>query len=241
MADTPKVYVICDQNCKFEGMTREQILTAITQAVNEGTIGNIDTGFITTIKTINGLPLKFFVGSQSEYEALTAEEKNGLYAIITNDSTRENMEELLETVSKSLTELIEGLGTGNVVVGKAKEAQRSNTLKNNWNSAEIIIGSKSIKSGLPIGDFTLEVAKTYLVEITTVDGNSCTFIISVKDGNGDLSNTVLLNIGGLRKFVYLATGNTGEVFIYVYGFDGAEYTSAFSITSIYYKELIGLE
>lgn len=88
---TPTVYVICDQNCKFESMTKEQILTAITQAVNEGKIGDIDGGFITTVKTINGTPLRFFVGEQAEYDALPDYDKINLFAIITNDITKENL------------------------------------------------------------------------------------------------------------------------------------------------------
>ena len=107
MAATPKVYVICDQNCKFEGMTKEQILTAIAQAVETGTIGDLDTGFITTIKTINGTPLKFFVGEQAAYDALTEEEKNNLFAIITNDTTKEGLLtdiEQLKTTVKMLAD-----------------------------------------------------------------------------------------------------------------------------------------
>lgn len=91
-----KVYVLCGENCKYEGMTKEQILTAITQAVNEGTIGDIDTGFITTIKTITGTPLKFFVGDQATYDALPDEQKINLYAIITNDTTKEGILKALE-------------------------------------------------------------------------------------------------------------------------------------------------
>lgn len=96
---TPTVYVICDQNCKFESMTKEQILTAIMQAVNEGTISDVDAGFITTVKTINGLPLKFFVGEQSAYDALTDEEKQNLFAIISNDTTKENLLAEIQRIS----------------------------------------------------------------------------------------------------------------------------------------------
>ena len=96
MAATPTVYVICDKNCKFEGMTKEQILTAIMQAVESGTISNIDAGFITTIKTINGVPLKFFIGEQAAYDELTDEEKKDLFAIITNDTTKEGILNAIE-------------------------------------------------------------------------------------------------------------------------------------------------
>lgn len=100
---TPSVYVICDNNCKYEGMTKEQILTAIAQAVESGTVGNIDVGFITTIKTITGTPLQFFVGKQAAYEKLTAEQKHNLFAIITDDASKENIEKALADLDNRLT------------------------------------------------------------------------------------------------------------------------------------------
>jgi len=119
---TPKVYVICDQNCKFEGMTKEQILTAIMQAVNEGTIGDIDAGFIQTIRTINGIPLNFFVGEQSAYDALTDSEKENLFAIITNDTTAVGIAEAIEDLQTNYEELFKGLSDGSIIVKKAREA-----------------------------------------------------------------------------------------------------------------------
>ena len=98
MAETPKVYVICDQNCKFEGMTKEQILTAITQAVENGTIGDVDTGFVQTVKTINGIGLKFFVGTQAQYMELTEEDKANLYAIITDDTTLAGLQKFIDAI-----------------------------------------------------------------------------------------------------------------------------------------------
>lgn len=125
MAETPKVFVICDKNCKFEGMTKEQILAAIMQAANSGIITDVDAGFITTIKTINGLPLRFFVGEQSEYLALTAEQKKGLFAIITNDTTKAGFEEAINRISTELTALIEGLLSGEFTVAKATDAEKA--------------------------------------------------------------------------------------------------------------------
>ena len=104
---TPKVYVICDQNCKFEGMTKEQILTAISQAVESGEIKDIDAGFIQTVKTINGVPLRFFVGEKWAYDDLSDEQKENLFAIITNDTTKEELFEELEALQKRVKELSE--------------------------------------------------------------------------------------------------------------------------------------
>ena len=108
---TPTVYVICDQNCKFEGMTKEQILTAIMQAVEGGEIKDVDTGFITTIKTINGVPLKFFVGEQAVYDELSDDDKENLFAIITNDTTKEGLFAAIKQIEDNIESLTENQRT----------------------------------------------------------------------------------------------------------------------------------
>lgn len=122
---TPKVYVICDNNCKYEGMTKEAILAAIAQAIETGTVGECDTGFITTIKTINGSPLKFFVGEQSEYEALSEEAKANLFAIITNDTTKDALLAAVDILAKDSEEMaakLEKVCNGDTVVPNANSA-----------------------------------------------------------------------------------------------------------------------
>lgn len=80
-------YCVCDLGCKFETMTKEQILTAIVQAVNEGKITNIDTGFVTKLKEQNkGGYVTVWRGTTAEYNALTEKEENCIYIKI--DDTR---------------------------------------------------------------------------------------------------------------------------------------------------------
>lgn len=72
MADGRKYFVLCGDNCKFESMTKEQILTAIEQAVSTGEIKDVDSGFITKIKELNkGEAITFWRGTTAEYNALT--------------------------------------------------------------------------------------------------------------------------------------------------------------------------
>ena len=122
---TPIVYVICDNNCKFESMTKEQILAAIVQAVNEGTIGDIDTGFITTVKTINGTPLSFFVGTQAEYNELSEEQQKDLFAIITDDKTKEALFAAIAEASQKATDCENAFAALDKAVGEALESFRS--------------------------------------------------------------------------------------------------------------------
>ena len=112
-------YCICEDNCRFPTMTKEQILTAITQAVESGVIKDVDTGFVQTIKTINGKSLKFFVGTQAEYEALTADEKNGLFAVITNDTTKESLLQAIEKIINGETPVAEATHAGEAETASA--------------------------------------------------------------------------------------------------------------------------
>lgn len=93
MADSERNYfVFSENNCKFESLTKEQILSAIEQAVASGKIKDVDTGFVTKIKEQNkNAGLMFWVGNQAEYNALESKKNNCLY-IITDDRKNESIE-----------------------------------------------------------------------------------------------------------------------------------------------------
>lgn len=130
MADTPKVYALCDINCKWETLTKEQILTAIANAIETGEIGDVNTGFVQTIKTINDIPLKFFVGTQAQYDALSAGDKLNLYAIITDDESITNIERSIRALEINQENLLNGLNNGTIVVRKAMFTENVENAKN---------------------------------------------------------------------------------------------------------------
>lgn len=119
---TPKVYVLCDQNCRWEGMTKEQILAAIAQAVESHEITDVDTGFVTTIKTINGVGLKFFIGTQAAWAELSADEKDGVFAIFSDDNTGDALKKDIEDLQAALATILDGTQT----VQKARETDFTN-------------------------------------------------------------------------------------------------------------------
>lgn len=91
MSDGRKYYCLCESNCKFETMTKEQILAAIAQAIETGSVGDVDTGFVTKLKDMNyGTALTVWIGTRAQYNAVTEKAKNCLY-IITDDTTSEDM------------------------------------------------------------------------------------------------------------------------------------------------------
>lgn len=88
MADTERTYyVMCADKCLFEGMTKEQIITAIAEATG-ATPTYIDDAFITKIKeqNKNGI-IKFWRGTVAEYNAIAEKDSDTLY--IKTDDTRE--------------------------------------------------------------------------------------------------------------------------------------------------------
>ena len=91
MADEQKYYVLRSDKCMFESMTREQILTAIEQAVEFGVVHDVNSGFITRIQEQNGnSPLKFWVGTQAEYNKIS-EPVKGCFYIISDDTDYEDI------------------------------------------------------------------------------------------------------------------------------------------------------
>lgn len=105
MPDSRTYYVISDDNCKFESMTKEQILAAITQAVETHEITDVDTGFVTTLQERNrSNGLKFWVGSTAQYNAITTKEENCFY-ILMDDTELEDLETSISNLQNSLSTL----------------------------------------------------------------------------------------------------------------------------------------
>lgn len=99
-----KYYVICADNCKFEGMTKEQILAAITQAVEGGKIHDVDTGFVTKLVEQNAKRnVTLWVGTRAQYNAIATPAKNCLY-IITDDTTAEDFDKAIKALQERADE-----------------------------------------------------------------------------------------------------------------------------------------
>lgn len=119
MADARTYFVLSDDNCKFESMTKEQILTAIEQAVSEGKIVDVDTGFVTTIKEQNAnAAFKIWVGTQAQYNALAEKASDCLY-IISNDTSKRDVENAIQILRSEVNALYDG----SAPLGYAKKAE----------------------------------------------------------------------------------------------------------------------
>lgn len=87
----------------FEGMTKEQIISAIAEATGN-TVEDIDSAFITKIKEINkGNAIKLWLGTNAEYNAIATKEDDVLY-FITDDTFVEDMSLAIENLQKKIEE-----------------------------------------------------------------------------------------------------------------------------------------
>ena len=79
-----KYYVFCDDDCKFESMTSEQILAAIAEATGNAPT-SVDDAFITKIKELNkNGNLTFWKGTEAEFNALGVSVANVVFKIDAN-------------------------------------------------------------------------------------------------------------------------------------------------------------
>ena len=81
------------------------------------------------IMTVDGTPLRYFVGTKAKYNTLSDEDKVNLYAVITDDMTKDELahaiEDLIdatETLRGDLSHLEDDLTEGVMKVGKAAKA-----------------------------------------------------------------------------------------------------------------------
>lgn len=106
MPDNRKYYVISEDNCKFESLTKEEIYAAIVQAIEGHQITDVNTGFVTTLKEKNNNSgLSIWIGTTAQYNAIDPKENNCLY-ILSDDTELED----LETTISNLNEAVENLG-----------------------------------------------------------------------------------------------------------------------------------
>ena len=104
----PTKYVICDTNCKYPALDKEETLSAIQQAIeNGGVVVDPTEPFITKIKDQNtGAAVKLWIGTEAQFNALETKEENTVYIYSTDFET--NVNQLLEQLRADLDEILFG-------------------------------------------------------------------------------------------------------------------------------------
>lgn len=124
-------YVIGNNKCLYEGMTKEEILAAITQAVETHEITDVDTGFVTKLKEYNrNVQVTYWIGTQNEYDALQSIEPNRLY-FISDDTFGADVTTAIANANasiESMSNTLSSIQTATVTSGWAYEHVDGGTL-----------------------------------------------------------------------------------------------------------------
>ena len=184
-----RFWVFCDDNCKFEAMTKEQVLNAIAEATGQ-TITDIDEAFITKIKEQNGnRNLKFWIGTKAQYNAIQTPDNDVAY-IITDDDPLEDITESLIDIYQKLstiddyvyfTYVVNGWAVRKWVSGKI-EAEKTITQNIERLSYPPIARSNQIRINYPSDVFT-NVSAVPTVNINDVNS----WIGGVSFGSNDVA------------------------------------------------------
>lgn len=110
-------YVLCRDNCRFESMTKEQIIAAIAEATGN-TPTSVDDAFITKIKEINAnAQLKFWVGTTAQYNAI-ATPADDVFYLLTDDTFGDSVQADIEELQTDIAGIDISITTLNSEMGE---------------------------------------------------------------------------------------------------------------------------
>lgn len=140
-------YVLDENNNRQEAYSKEEILSLLDQAIQDGTLANIskDAGFITKLKcACTGTTIKEAFITQEQYNALKTAgtlEPNTLYNII-DDTTCQDINEALETLDDKINTNTSAINNN------------TSAINNNANSINKLLNGfkkKSVECDIPSG------------------------------------------------------------------------------------------
>lgn len=180
---TPTYYVFDAANNKYESLTKEQILAAITEAIETHQITDVDTGFVTTIKEQNRqTPLKFWIGTTAEYNAIANPPTDTFY-ILSDDkelediqATVDEVQAIVSNMADDVDDIEEDLETAEGNITTLQETVAEITTKNGQ-----VLNTQNIVSG----GVSIDLAGTYTIDqfsVVTVVASGVTVLCSVTSG-----------------------------------------------------------
>lgn len=164
-------FCFCGDNCKFETMTKEQIIAAIAEATGNTPTG-IDDAFISKIKEQNkGETVTIWRGTTAEYNALETKKDNCIY-IKTDDTTIEDINKTIEDNEKETEETLDAL---------SEEIRKSRVYgdMDSFTASQLPLYGY-ITGNCSILTFLLPLSKTVIVDTVTV--NTLNFYVAGVQG-----------------------------------------------------------
>lgn len=213
MADR-KYYVLCESNCKFESMTKEQIIAAIAEATGN-TVTDVDAAFITKIKEQNrGTAVKIWVGTQAEYNALVASgsvDDETLYCT-SDGSAITLLKDEVARISKTVDDVNEVLQQGITDCNERINENANNIIVLENRVAGVEAASGGVSGVVPISQGGTGASSVALARYNLGLGNTSGALPVANGGTGVTSKAAIRNMLGLGNTtgeLPVANGGTG--------------------------------
>ena len=227
-------YCICDDDCKYTTMTAEQIITAIEQAVQTGSVSDPDGAVISKIKEINAdSAVQIWKGTEAQFNALYPAPTvgntfirvgtDGVLYVCTDD---QQMNALLNHIADNNNP--HGVTFAQVIGGNAVPVNKGGTgatdaagARTNLDVTPDNIGALSKSGGTMTGDINFGNAANKGIQWTTNNGTRIrirpyspnnVFQITMKPSDGYEFGAVNIDTSGnvsLLKPLSIANGGTG--------------------------------
>lgn len=183
-------------------LTEKEALAVLKEALGSGEVQSIETGTVSSItETRSGVTLKFWVGTQAQYDALTTPEQNVFY-IISDDSEYANLSASIAQNTQDISDL------------EVRVDVMSATVKNNKINVENLIDSiKNIYTEFGEAyDKAFDVDKRLsMVGTVLVDGTTGIYSTPIENLDKVTSIGVVLTAGD-REFPIICS-RVGDLFV----------------------------
>lgn len=205
------IYVHDEKHNRYEGMTKEQIINAIVQAVEQGEITDLDDGFITKIKELNGNQnIQIWIGTTAQFNAIATKAANTLY-ILTDDDSADSWDTIAEQLN-TLSDEYDDIVSGATTVPNAANTANTDFTHSTWtvyDGTAITAGTYEMRYKIEFGTVGAGGYKNiYNFGMVTFEAGwmKINSAVSCDEENGN-SYFVTIKSDGTMKVYYYSTNN----------------------------------
>lgn len=145
-----KHFVICENDCLVEGMTKEEVISAIATATGYVPTGEEEAVISQIINQNKGKGVKIWFGTRVEYNALAEKDENTIYHI-TDDKTA------VEAYNKAVEAEEIARASEEIATGAEAKAETAQTTADDAIARLVDMGGKLLwKNASPTSDFGLQ-------------------------------------------------------------------------------------